>query len=53
MASLAAAVARPGSLPEPVLRAALQVLGQRVQLPSNGPTADLAQNRHREIRDVS
>jgi len=41
MASLAAAVARPGALPEPVLRAALQVLGLRVQLPSNGPTADL------------
>jgi hypothetical protein len=41
MASLAAAVARPGALPEPVLRASLQVLGQRVQLPPNGPTADL------------
>ncbi len=40
MASLAAVVARPGALPEPVLRAALQVLSQRVQLPPNGPTAD-------------
>lgn len=41
LASLAAVVARPGALPEPVLRAALQVLGQRIQLPGNGPTADL------------
>lgn len=41
LASLAAIVAKPGALPEPVLRAALQVLGQRVQLPPNGPTADL------------
>lgn len=41
LASLAAVVAKPGALPEPVLRAALQVLGQRVQLPANGPTGDL------------
>jgi hypothetical protein len=41
LASLAPIVAKPGALPEPVLRAALQVLGQRVQLPPNGPTADL------------
>lgn len=41
LASLATIVTRPGVLPEPVLRAALQILGQRVQLPPNGPTADL------------
>jgi hypothetical protein len=41
IASLAAIVARPGALPEPVLRAALQVLGQRVQLPPTGPTAHI------------
>jgi hypothetical protein len=41
VASLAAIVARPGALPEPVLRAALQVLGQRIQLPvGGGPTAE-------------
>jgi hypothetical protein len=39
LASLAAVVAKPGALPEPVLRAALQVLGQRVQVPLSGPTA--------------
>ena len=39
LASLATIVAKPGALPEPVLRAALQVLGQRVQLPPSGPTA--------------
>ena len=39
LASLAAVVAKPGALPEPVLRAALQVLGQRLQLPADGPTA--------------
>ena len=38
MASLAAVAAKPGVLPEPVLRAAIQVLGQRVQLPPGGPT---------------
>jgi hypothetical protein len=41
LASLASIVAKPGALPEPVLRAALQVLGQRVQLPPNGPTGQL------------
>jgi hypothetical protein len=41
LASLAAIVAKPNALPEPVLRAALQVLGQRVQIPSTGPTAEL------------
>jgi len=41
LASLAAIIAKPGALPEPVLRAALQVLGQRVQVPSSGPTAQL------------
>jgi hypothetical protein len=41
LASLAAIVARPGAVPEPVLRAAVQVLGQRVQLPPTGPTGDL------------
>jgi hypothetical protein len=41
LASLAAIVAKPGALPEPVLRAALQVLGQRVQLPPNGPTVQI------------
>jgi len=41
LASLAAVVARPATLPEPVLRAALQVLGQRVQVPANGPAADV------------
>jgi hypothetical protein len=40
LASLAAVVAKPGALPEPVLRAALQVLGQRVQVPASGPTAE-------------
>ena len=39
LASLASIVAKPGALPEPVLRAALQVLGQRVQVPASGPTA--------------
>ena len=39
LASLAAIVAKPGALPEPVLRAALQVLGQRLQVPATGPTA--------------
>ena len=38
LASLATIVTKPGALPEPVLRAALQVLGQRVQLPPSGPT---------------
>ena len=36
--SLATVVARPAALPEPVLRAALQVLGQRVVLPAAGLT---------------
>jgi hypothetical protein len=39
LTALATIVAKPGALPEPVLRAALQVLGQRVQLPPSGPTA--------------
>lgn len=39
LASLAALVARPGAIPEPVLRAALQVLGQRATFPPSGPTA--------------
>lgn len=37
--SLATLVARPANIPEPVLRAALQVLGQRVTIPPTGPTA--------------
>lgn len=41
LASLAAAIARPGALPEPVLRSALQVLGQRVAMPDAGPTGQL------------
>ena len=41
MASLASMVARPGALPEPVLRAALQVLGARMQIPPNGPTGQM------------
>jgi hypothetical protein len=44
LASLATIVAGPGALPEPVLRAALQVLGQRVQLPASGPTAQLIES---------
>jgi hypothetical protein len=43
LASLASIATRPGALPEPVLRAALQVLGQRVQLPPNGPTGQLVE----------
>lgn len=38
LASLAAIVGKPGALPEPVLRTALQVLGQRVPLPPAGPS---------------
>ncbi|MEO7221222.1 MAG: flagellar hook-length control protein FliK [Devosia sp.] len=41
LVSLAAILTRPDALPEPVLRAALQVLGQRVLLSSSGPTAQM------------
>jgi hypothetical protein len=44
LASLAAVVAKPGALPEPVLRAALQVLGQRVQIPASGPAAEILES---------
>jgi hypothetical protein len=40
IASLATLVARPANIPEPVVRAALQVLGQRVSIPPSGPTAE-------------
>lgn len=43
LASLAAVLGKPSTLPEPVLRAALQVLGARVQMPVNGPTAEQLQ----------
>lgn len=39
LTTLAASVARTGALPEPVMRAALQVLAQRVPVSPNGPTA--------------
>lgn len=38
--SLATMVARQGALPEPVLRAAMQVLAQRIALPAGGLTGD-------------
>lgn len=40
LASLAAVIGKPGALPEPVLRAALQVLGSRLQVSASGPTAE-------------
>lgn len=39
--SLATAVTKSGVMPEPVLRAAMQVLAQRLTVPPNGPTAEL------------
>ena len=41
LASLASIVARPGAVPEPVLRVALQLLGQRVHVPPTGPAAQV------------
>jgi hypothetical protein len=39
LTTLAAVVTRPGLLPEPVLRAATQILAQRVAIPDTGPSA--------------
>ncbi|MEO6012057.1 MAG: flagellar hook-length control protein FliK [Devosia sp.] len=41
LSSLATMVAKQGALPEPVLRAAMEVLAQRIAMPANGPTADM------------
>ncbi len=40
LASLAALVGRPAAVPEPVLRAAMQLLSQRVPVSAVGPTAE-------------
>jgi len=39
--ALAGALSKPSALPEPIVRAALQLLAQRVSLPAAGPTGDL------------
>jgi hypothetical protein len=39
LTTLAAVVARPGLLPEPVMRAATQILAHRVPIPETGPSA--------------
>jgi hypothetical protein len=41
LASLASIAVRSSPLPEPVVRAALQMLAQRIAMPAGGPTADI------------
>jgi hypothetical protein len=41
LSSLATLAARPAGVPEPVLRAAVQLLAQRVPVPPSGPTAQM------------